>query len=218
MDSPEWFFLTLLRFLIPLAILRWPLAGICMSIAADAVFSNMLGLPHGGFQHYQIWDKVLDTYYLAIAAYTSYFWLDKQARAVSLFSFGYRAIGVVLFLITDNLSLLFLFPNFFENFFIFYLLFRKFAPGKQLFSSVGMFIAIITAILIPKLTQEYFMHVAFLRLDNILQINVELWPTSLNVASALQWILYFVPPILVLLWRLHVTPRLAVKRSRRHTK
>lgn len=200
MDSPEWFVFTLLRLLIPLAILRWPLMGIAASISADWILSSLLPLPHGGFYHYQVWDKVLDTYYLGIAAYTACFWKDRVARAVGLFAFAYRAVGVMLFVITENWQLMLLFPNFFENFFIFYLLFRKFSKSEKLFSSNLMFAVIIAAILTPKLAQEYFMHVAFIRLQDIFTVPTPAW-VPVDLTSVLQWVLYLILPAAVLFWR-----------------
>lgn len=198
MEDPIWLVATFIRFIVPLTILRWPLIGILASMATDAITSSMLGLPHGGFEHYQIWDKVLDTYYLAIAAYISWSWRDKTARAVSLFAFSYRAIGVILFVATGNLSLMLLFPNFFENFFIFYLLYRKFVPKQPLFNSPYMFGAIITAILFPKLVMEYFMHIRFIRLGDILNI---VGPAGINLANIFQWILYLAIPLAILYLR-----------------
>ena len=212
MDSPEWLILTLLRFIIPLSILRWPLAGIIASILADVVLSDLLGLPHGGFLHYQIWDKVLDTYYLALAAYTVLAWKDKPARSVALFAFGYRAIGVLLFIATENQSLLFLFPNFFENFFIFYLLFRKMVGKAKLFSSNLVFAVIITAVLLPKLAQEFFMHAAFVRPNELLGITAPHWlnwliPAEFNLVLPLQWLVYIAIPLTALLWRVGALKR-----------
>jgi hypothetical protein len=212
MDSPEWFLFTLLRFIIPLAILRWPLAGILAAIGADAVLSHLLDA-NGGNPAYQAWDKVLDTYYLAIAAWVAYSWRDRAARAVALFAFGYRAVGVLLFLITGEQFVLFLFPNFFESFFIFYLVFRKFVQTGPLFNSGVMFTAIVTALLVPKLAQEFAMHVAFARLGDYIEITAPAWlgwlvSPDANLAYALQWPLFVALPVIVLLWRVGVFARL----------
>lgn len=206
MDSPEWFFLTLLRFLVPLSILRWPLGGVLASIAADVVLSDAVPVSGGSAREYQVWDKVLDTYYLAIAAYVSRWWSDPASRAVAAFAFAYRAVGVVLFITTGTRYLLFLFPNFFENFFVFYLAFRKLSRDDRLFTSSAMGAAVLVSVLVPKLAQEFFMHAAFVRPTDLLQLPTPGWldallPPGVGPVAVLQWLLYLAPPALVLAWR-----------------
>jgi hypothetical protein len=208
MDSYEWFVLTLLRFIIPLSILRWPLAGVLASIAADVVLSDPVPVPDGSAPEYQAWDKVLDTYYLGLAAYVSRTWSDPSARAVSLLSFGYRAVGVVLFLATGTRYLLFLFPNFFENFFIFYLVFRKFSDDERLFTSDRFALAVFLSLLIPKLAQEFFMHAAFVRPREL--VDAPEWLDlvfPVEPVVVLQWIVYLGLPAIVLMWRVGVHRR-----------
>lgn len=150
-----------LRLLVPLSILRWPLLGIIIAINLDLndwysyVFQNTID-----YENYQIWDKFLDIYYISLAAFTSRFWKDNIARKISIISLIYRAVGVVIFMATGNRIFLFLFPNFFENFFVFYLVYRKLFGKDQIFTSIKTGVILLVGLLIPNLIQEYLSHVA----------------------------------------------------------
>jgi hypothetical protein len=149
------------RFLIPLAIPRYPLPGIVASLILDAVdraiFQQFTDLPLDGYQGY---DKALDIYYLEITYLSTLRnWSNFFAFRLSRFLFYYRLIGAAIFGITLARPLLLIFPNTFEYFFIFYEAIRlKWNPmvlkKKKL---------IITAALIwifVKLPQEYWLHIA----------------------------------------------------------
>jgi len=69
---------------------------------------------------YQRYDKALDIYYLTIAYLaTVRNWQNIHAFEVSRFLFYYRMVGVILFELRHNRTLLLIFPNPFEYFFIF---------------------------------------------------------------------------------------------------
>lgn len=212
MDAPEVFVITLLRFVVPLLILRRPLAGIFASMMGDAVLSEFLP-PEAGSHASSVWDKVLDTYYLSIAAYTSWFWVDHTARLVSLWSFAFRTVGVALFVVTGDRLLLFLVPNFFENFFIFYLAFRKATGETKLFRSDTDFLVIVVALVTPKLAQEFFLHASGRHPDDRWILD---GPFGVNLVSILQWIAYLIPPVIALLWRIGgISPVIARLRGKR---
>jgi hypothetical protein len=149
------------RFLLPLAIPRYPLPGIVASLLLDGVdqtvFQQFTGLPLAGYQGY---DKALDIYYLAIAYISTHRnWANLQAFRVGRFLFYWRLVGVALFEITHLRLLLLIFPNTFEYFFIFYETFRlrwdpKRLAGRHLIAAAALiWIAI-------KLPQEYWIHIA----------------------------------------------------------
>jgi hypothetical protein len=153
--------LTLLRILVSLLIFKWPLIGIVASLWLDSTDWHLYPFKtQSDYATYQIWDKVLDTFYLSIAFYTSLFWKDLKARTLSIFLFCLRTFGVILFILTSNNLFLFLFPNIFENFFILYLLYKLITKNDQLFLPKELGILFLIAIAVPKLFQEYLLHFA----------------------------------------------------------
>lgn len=207
MDEPVWLILTIIRLVVPLLILRWPLFGILASMVVDFIDFNLLPLQTDEDHYlYQIWDKVLDTYYLSFAAYVAFFWKDTKARILALSAFAHRTVGVLLFIAVEDQFLLLLFPNFFENFFIFYLLFRKFKKRQDLFTSRLTFAIVFVSLLIPKATQEFYLHVGmnqdsiFMNIKSLPKITVYIPPDVLGA------VLYVLVPALVLVWRLRSEP------------
>lgn len=151
----------LARFLIPLSIPKYPLPGIIASLALDAVdqaiFKQFTDLPLDGYQSY---DKALDIYYLTITYFSTLRnWPDIFAFRLSRFLFYYRLVGSALFGITQLRALLFIFPNVFEYFFIFYEIVRlKWDPkvltkGKLIMAAALIWIFV-------KIPQEYWIHIA----------------------------------------------------------
>ncbi len=151
---------TLLRLLIPLLIFRYFSIGFIASFFLDAVDLDIIQFFGGRiFPSYQFWDKTLDTYYLSMAMLFSLSWKNELARQSSVILFFYRVIGVVLFVVTGYRALLFFFPNLFEFFFIFYLLYLHFFKTDPIYSLKNLMI-ILVILLIPKLVQEYILHFA----------------------------------------------------------
>ena len=150
-----------LRLIVPLLILKKPLAG---GIAAmlldglDVVIVEWFG-PGGMGAHYHSIDKVLDLYYLSLEAYVSWGWTERIPRLISLWLFGYRVLGVVLFEIFAWRPILFIFPNLFENWFLFVLIVWRFFPRVQL-DTWRRCLVWLAVLYIPKLGQEYLLHVA----------------------------------------------------------
>ena len=110
------------RLLIPLLIPAYPLPGIIAALVLDAVdqtlFQTFTHLPLDGYQSY---DKALDIYYLSIAYISTLRnWTNHFAFQVGRFLFYYRLAGVALFELSGWRVLLFIFPNTFEYFFIWY--------------------------------------------------------------------------------------------------
>lgn len=154
-----WIIVIIMRVLAGLTIFRWPLAGGLLSILADNLDIVILGYFHvPDISPYNRVDKILDTYYLTIEVLVSLDWKNKLARKISIISYIYRLVGAILFEITNARFLLLIFPNLFENFFIFYLAAKKILK-KDLVSSPKNATIIIILLLIPKLIQEYFLHV-----------------------------------------------------------
>lgn len=192
----------IIRLLIPLTILRWPFWGTALSAAADVLDYQFLHPSTAMMAEYQVMDKTLDIYYLSLAMYTSLSWKDPLAKKISIISYVYRLVGVLLFAITQFRPTLLLFPNFFENFFFFYHIYRYFAKTDILFVNKKILYIVIPAILIPKLFQEYFIH--------ILQIHpTEIWRLTYNphfpdpALFVFQSFLYLLLPVAALTWTLY---------------
>jgi hypothetical protein len=142
-------------------ILKKPLAGGIAALALDAMDVMIVELfgPGGMGPHYHSLDKVLDLYYLGLEAYVSLGWTERIPRLISISLFVYRLIGVGLFELTGWRPILFLFPNLFENWFLFVLVIWKFFPGVQL-DTWRRCLAWLIVLYVPKLGQEYLLHVA----------------------------------------------------------
>ena len=148
----------LIRLAVPVSIFRWPLAGGLASMlldALDVVLVELVGL--GGFDNYAALDKGLDMYYLSFELIVSLRWAPL-VRWTSVALFAYRALGVVLFEVTQERVFLFIFPNLFENFYVGYLLLLRFAP--RFVPTPPRLVALLAVLLVPKLAQEYMLHYA----------------------------------------------------------
>jgi hypothetical protein len=150
-----------IRLIVPLSIFRWPLAGGIASMLVDAfdvVLIELIGL--GGFDdNYHTLDKLLDTYYLSFEWIVAMGWKNLFAKWIALVLFPYRIIGVVLFEVTGERIMLFIFPNLFENWWLYCLItarwFPPFEPVNWRSSAI-----VLTILLIPKMVQEYLLHYA----------------------------------------------------------
>lgn len=152
--------LSIIRFVVPLTIFRWPLLGFALSMMADTI--DFQFLPHTTPQEvlfYNQWDKFFDIYFLAIAFYTTLRWKDKLAKKWAKILFGYRMIGVILFELTNLRYLLFIFPNLFDYFYLFYMLNRFLLKRDVVFAKPSVLYFALLLLLIPKLAQEFFIHI-----------------------------------------------------------
>jgi len=151
-----------LRFLIPLTILRWPLWGGLASLVTDALDTNIVKLFGVEIPNYTIVDKYLDTYYLFIELVVSLYWVNKWARNTSIVLYAWRLIGILAFQFTQKEYWLFIAPNLFENFFLFYVILRSFGKetsGKIWLNSKKRLILVLFLLWLPKIPQELILHV-----------------------------------------------------------
>ena len=193
MEEFIWAALTVLRLAVPLIILRWPLIGILAAIVVDTNDYYILPLREEvDYTTYQAWDKLLDLYYLALAAFISYKINDKYIRRVAMALFAWRLIGVSLLEITQDRTLLLLFPNVFENFIIFYLLYKLLEPDVAMSRSKLTTVIIVIGLAIPKQLQEQYLHVT------------ETYPTEvlggLMQLSTAMYLAYAIIPVMLLAW------------------
>lgn len=160
------------RFLLPLAIPKYPLPGVLACLLLDGVdhtiFQQFTSLPLEGYQSY---DKALDIYYLTITYLSTLRnWSNLFAFRVSRFLFYYRLVGVALFELLESRTLLLIFPNTFEYFFIFYEVVRLKWDPEVLTKKKSILAAALIWIFI-KLPQEYWIHIAKLDTTDLIRAN-----------------------------------------------
>lgn len=153
-----------MRLALPLTILRWPLAGGVFSLILDALdvvlvdaLAGILGQPPEFGPLYAQIDKWLDLYYLGLELVVSRRWSETWPRRAVALLFGWRLIGVVLFEITVNRPLLVVFPNLFENLYLYILVARRWFPNLMP-QTAGQTALVSLLLLIPKEIQEYVLH------------------------------------------------------------
>ena len=185
MGATEWTVVVLVvgaRLILPFTIPYFPLVGVIACLILDSadqsIFQQFPAIPLEGYQSY---DKSLDIYYLAIAYLaTLRNWSNPTAFKMSWFLYYYRLVGVVAFELTQVRAILFIFPNTFEYFFIFY-------EGVRLrwnTARMGVWTVVIATVLIwvfIKLPQEWWIHIAQLDMTDFIK------ETLFGVSAASSW-------------------------------
>ncbi len=150
-----------LRIVVPLLILWRPLTGGIIALLLDAVDVMIVELfgPGGMGPHYHNIDKLLDTWYLSLELWVALKWTERLPRITAIVLFVYRLIGVIVFEITGWRPTMMIFPNLFENWFLFVLVRNRFFPGLRLdtWPRIALWLLVLY---IPKAGQEYLLHVA----------------------------------------------------------
>lgn len=183
-------YLTLLRLLAPLLILKFPLPGVLLSIFLDMSDWDLINFQTDqDYIIYQSWDKALDLYFLSLAAITVFTWKNRLAKKISISLYLYRGLGVILFFLTSNRGLLFFFPNFLEVFFVFFLLVPLFTKKATLtFTSILL-------LTVPKVIHEFFVHLLLKQPWEIIKF------TNVESSDKLIWFtLLYILPISVALY------------------
>lgn len=147
-----------LRLLVPLSMLRWPLGGMILSILTDGADVMIFEKFGGGFwgDNYHAADKVFDIYYLSLAFIVVHRWKDALARRTAKILFLWRFLGFVAFELTGFRPTFFFAPSIFENFYVFWLVLLKFFPRFRLTPLQLICLLLIAGF--PKVIQEYVMH------------------------------------------------------------
>lgn len=149
------------RLAVPLLIFRYQLTGAILAMlvdATDVILIELIGL--GGFgDHYAQLDKLLDSYYYVIEVIVAWGWVNQWARWPAIVLFFYRVAGAVLFEVTGERALLFVFPNLFENWWLYIVVIDRWWPRLRPHSVRSVAVPLVL-LLVPKLAQEYLLHVA----------------------------------------------------------
>jgi hypothetical protein len=179
-----------LRFLVPLFIPRYPLPAVIASLLLDAVDHSIFQAFGYDPPHYQSYDKAMDVYYLAIAYMSTLRnWTSPSAYRVGRFLYFYRLVGVMAFELSGWRSLLLIFPNTFEYFFIAYEVLRMQRDPRRYVFRFWVWLAAVIWVVV-KLPQEWWIHVAQLDFTDELQAHPWMGPTivaALVVAGGVYW-------------------------------
>jgi hypothetical protein len=172
------------RFLLPLAIPRYPLPAVVACMLLDAadyqIFNFFTSLPIESLEIYQGYDKSLDIYYLGIAYISTLRnWTNLFAFKLDRFLFFYRLVGVALFELTQLRAVLLIFPNTFEYFFIAYEAFRMRQDPLKLTKPILIAVAAFIWIYI-KIPQELWIHIIQPNYPNLIKNN----PWTLLILAA----------------------------------
>jgi hypothetical protein len=154
---------TLIRLVGPLVILRFPIIGLFFSTQLDKWDWHWLGIADDIERlepAYQVWDKLLDTYYLAVLVPVVLRWEDRYVRWMALATFAWRAAGTAALVFTTESPLLVLFPNLMESLVFFYLVYELITGRAVMLRNATEAWLLFAVLLIPKVGQEYFMHAA----------------------------------------------------------
>jgi hypothetical protein len=154
--TPEEFLAALLKALAALTVLRWPLAGALVAIAADLldiVVMNYVDLGGGGIRNYHAFDKWTDLFALAAFLAVALRW-EGRDRAVAVVLCAARLVGVALFEGTGWRGALILLPNLFETWFLYVCMRNAWLP----WAAPGPRRALLAGLVAFKLVQEYVLH------------------------------------------------------------
>lgn len=150
-----------IRMTLPLLILRYWLVGAVIAMLIDmldVVIIELIGL--GGFRgHYAQTDKLLDSYYYVLELIIAFGWANPWARIPAVLLFVYRLIGAVIFEFTGAHIWLFIFPNLFENWWLYVVVVLKWFPSLVPSGWKNTLVAL-AILLVPKMGQEYLLHFA----------------------------------------------------------
>ncbi len=148
----------LLKYLLPVATVWWPFWAGWANFILDTVDGDLLiprGLPDAT---YQLIDKAADwcTYIGMVVAAHRYKWPMRRAMYVL---FGLRTAGQLLFFITRDERVFFLFPNFLEPLFLVYatIVFFKKEHAPAVYRTY--FWLIWTGVILYKMQDEYITHI-----------------------------------------------------------
>ena len=181
----------ILRLVAPLLILRFPLIGVAICTYLDWVDFSIIG----GWANYQEVDKILDLYYLAFCLAVVFQWKDRLAKRLAVGLFVFRAIGVVVLTVFQQEWIAFAFPNVFEPFFIFYMLYVRLTGSTLMLKARSRLLLIIPTLLGLKLYHEGILHL-------VLPLPV----VTASLIDALRWtqpimcLIAVLPAVGVLAW------------------
>jgi hypothetical protein len=139
-----------------LPVLRWPLAGALVALVidlADLLLRDLVDL--GGIPDYQSLDKWLDQVYMGCFLLVALRWQGVE-RTIAVALYVFRLVGFIAFELSGDRTLLLLFPNVFELWFLAVAAVHRFQPGFR-WSPAGLTV-VLAAVTAVKLLQEWALH------------------------------------------------------------
>ena len=160
------------RLLLPLLIPRYPLWGILTCMILDSADQSILQAFGIDSPRYQSYDKALDIYYLAIAYLsTMRNWENMAAFQISRVLFYLRLVGALAFELSGARWLLFIFPNAFEPFFVYYEIVRR--RGNPMLLTRNAIVVVVAIIwFVLKLPHEWWIHIAKLDATDFIKTQI----------------------------------------------
>ncbi|NLO27266.1 MAG: hypothetical protein GX113_03665 [Actinobacteria bacterium] len=173
------------RVLLPLVIPRYPLWGILACMILDSADQSILEAFGVVFPRYQSYDKALDIYYLAVAYLaTMRNWENLAAFQVGRVLFYLRLLGVLAFELTEARWLLFVFPNAFEAFFVYYEIVRR-RGNPRLLTRNALLVVVAVIWFVLKLPHEWWVHIAKLDATDFVKTHILGAPPSTSFWRAI---------------------------------
>lgn len=141
-------------------IFRWTLTGVLVSLVADTLDVVLLDLMRvSDYGFYNPLDKILDTYLYVVTGLVAWRWKNRIAAITIVCLLVYRLIGVVAYEASGQRALLLVFPDLFIFYVLFFLLTNRMLK-KDFITSAKTNAVVLILLLIPKMFQEYQLHVA----------------------------------------------------------
>jgi len=160
------------RLLLPLIIPRWPLFGILACMVFDSADQSIMEAFGFSPAWYQSYDKALDIYYLSIAYLaTMRNWENVGAFQISRVLYYLRLVGVLAFELSGARWLLFVFPNAFEAFFVYYEIVRRRGDPMLLTRNAAVLVVAVIWFLF-KLPHEWWVHIAGLDATDFIKTRI----------------------------------------------
>lgn len=158
-DVSAWILVILIRLIVPISILRYPVRGSIISLICEICDMGMLQLLGvTDFSEYQRIDKALDTYMYFFQGCSMVQWENVKAKLIGVSLLFYRVVGVIAFEVTRDRSMLLVFPDVFIFYFMFYVLYKR-AYHRDPFIALRPTFSILIILTAVKLCQEYLLHI-----------------------------------------------------------
>ncbi|MEA2020287.1 MAG: hypothetical protein U9M98_00950 [Patescibacteria group bacterium] len=144
--------------MLPCFLWRYPFAVTVGSVVLDAFDVEFFRLATNSTNSdlYQVLDKSLDFYWYLFAFIYSLF---TPYWFIFAILFSIRLIGMIAFLLSKDRRVFLLFPNIFENFFVFYVAVETLPQLSHLLNYPAI-LWVSAFLIVIKLFQEYLVHIA----------------------------------------------------------
>lgn len=178
-----WIVAIVIRLVLPPVVLKSPWWGMVLLLLVDWFDLEIIkwtGTWTGtdiSFAFYQRYDKLLDLYMFSWSMVPVWRMWDMYAKQTATVLFLFRLVGVVLFEFTGLRYLLLMFPNVYEFFYI-AVAYSKWKDESFAFVSQKQPWLLALYLLVPKLVEEYAIHINEARVMAHLKHDLLHWPKT----------------------------------------